>query len=154
MINKFKIFCEKNIYILLMVNIVITTVAAFNATGSKEINFVNVEGSSVNQEQVQLKRAICEQAFKSLQNGKVLAELFHTSLLETIEKVIKSKDNLTSVNKFYFKFEGRDLCKVVGRKENGFIAYEAIVSRSGPLFYQISTLEPYKPTLKDIEAYL
>ena len=119
---------------------------------SKEtVNLIVINGKKDKLASKELREVICREAFNSWQEGTFSNYYFHPDVVTYIENSnLKIKD----VEKFYFKMEGRDICRVVVKRAKGFSAFQAIVSKDGQLIYRVTSIKAEKPTYSEIKDYL
>lgn len=150
MIDKIK----ENIHILVALNVILNFFILMNTKTEEVVNLVNVNGHTNSSKKIVLKKAICEMAFNSLRDLRPSDYYFHPDLIEAIKESSGDTYNLSNVEQFYFKMEGRDICRAIGRKKEGFIAFETVISRNGPILYRITSIKPETPQYSEIKEYL
>ena len=145
---------EGKLSLLIILSILIGLFNMFSADSGTTVNLIVVNGKSNESTKSELKEVICRQAFHSWRDGKISDYYIHPDLIRQIKKSESKEFNLNDVNHFYFKMEGRDICKVVARTNKGFKAYRAVISENGLLLYRVTSIKPHTPSYTQIKEYL
>lgn len=143
---------KDKVHILIIVNIFITVLLLFTGK-SESVNLAIVEGLDTESSMSKLKIAICKKAFFDLKQNKYSDYFVHPE----VSSYLKSNEDeffFTEIENFFFTFEGREVCRVVGKTNKGFIAYEAVISKDGPLIYRLTSLKSEKPTYKEVKEHI
>lgn len=145
---------KSNTHILISLNLFFTLgLFLFSDEGSsssKSMIVLSQDGRSPSEKE--LKKIICHNAFYSLKNESINSHFFHIDLINQIDETVIEIAKETS--QFFVKMDGRDICRVVAKKEDGFSAFEAIISESGPIIYQVSSIRVKKPKFSEVKEYL
>ena len=137
--------------VLLALNLCFTLMLFFTSGGEDRTIIIN---SKHKENRSELKELVCRGAFKEIKEKKYSNFYLHPEVVNGIKNDSSKDYELSSSDKFYFSFVTRQICKVVVKKQSGFVAFEAIISESGPLSYQVTSLRPMKPSYKDVKEYL
>lgn len=101
-----------------------------------------------------LKEAICREAMESLRSKRFSDNFIHPEIIRFLNGRKAQDYDLSAVTNLFYKFEGRDVCRVVAKTNEGFIAFHVVVSTDGPLMYRVTSIEPQKPTVSMVKDYL
>jgi len=128
---------KENMHILLLGNFVLLVFLIFLIPKEGPSSFIVVDQST--NETENLRKIICQKAFKTWKEGSLSDFYMHPDIIEAISS--SEEFNLEGAQNLYFK-------KV------GFSAFEAVMSKDGPLMYRLTSLRSKKPTLTEIKDYL
>ena len=145
---------KENLHILLLINMFFTFITFLSTGSSEEVNLVIINGEDKSSNDKALKKAICQQAFNSWSEDKLSDYYMHPDIINLILDEEDENLDIKDVEKFYFKMEGREICRIVARKKEGFSAFEAVISKDGLLIYRMTSLKAEKPTYSEIKEYL
>ena len=137
--------------ILLVVNLCLTLMLFFS-NGQDGKTIIITSKNRENKEE--LKELVCRGALEEIREKRYSTFYIHAEVINGIKEDSSQDYDLSSNDKFYFSFVARQICKIVVKKQNGFIAFEAVISEVGPLNYQVTSLRSLKPSYKDVKEYL
>jgi hypothetical protein len=141
---------KENMHILLLGNFVLLVFLIFLIPKEGPSSFIVVDQST--NETENLRKIICQKAFKTWKEGSLSDFYMHPDIIEAISS--SEEFNLEGAQNLYFKMDGREVCFVVVKTKVGFSAFEAVMSKDGPLMYRLTSLRSKKPTLTEIKDYL
>lgn len=150
MIQKIK----DNFALILLLNLFVSALVLITNDGSPDVNLIVINGKTQQGTEKELKKVICQEGFSSIKDKSFSDYYLHPQISKQIQEKNSPDYKLDSVSDFYFKMEGREICRVVAKKDDGFIAFEAVVSSDGPLLYRITSIRSQKPVYKEIKEYL
>jgi hypothetical protein len=145
---------KENIHLILLANLFLTLIILLSSGSGEAVNLVIINGEDKSSNETVLKKAICQQAVNSWKDRNLSKYYMHPEIIDYISDSEDDDFDIKDVEKFYIKMEGREICRIVAKKKEGFSAFEAVISKGGPLIHRMTSIKAEKPTYKEVKEYL
>ena len=150
MISKLK----ENIHFVILTNILITFFVLVTDSSGPPVNLIVINGEHNKSTKKELKKVICQKALYSIQDQSLSDYFIHPEIIDAIKTEEYKDFDLSKIEKFYFEIKGREICKIIGRTSEGFVAFEGVIAKDGPLMFRLTSIHSIKPSFTDIKELL
>lgn len=150
MIEKIK----ENTHLLLLGNLLISFFLLFYINSNERLKVIVIGGQSKEESVNNLRIKICENAINAIKTKEYSDYYIHPIVIEGLKETQDKSFDFQEIQKFYFKMQDREFCRVTGLKKNGFVAFDAVISEDGPLHYRLTSIRPIKPKISEVKEYL
>lgn len=145
---------DEHVNKIIVANLILTLFVMFMLLKQKgpQINYLSSSKPDVKIKD--LKHSICFEAFNGWKDGFVNHDLFSKSVVKEIRRSSSEYLKLDNIKEVYPTMKSDDVCRIIFKRKKGFTGVDAILTKSDPFGFAITSILPVKLTTDDVKEYL
>ena len=145
---------KDNLHLFVLANLVLTLFTLGMGSNVEKTSVIPINMTHSEIDEKKIRESICRLAISSIKKEELSDYYIHPKLFDHIVTHFNDKYNLKNFHQFFFIIEGREICRIIGKNNKGFVAFNGVVSSDGPLGYRLTSFQAVKPSITQIRDYL